>query len=105
MSKKTDVFVIFEDIQEMARVYINGNDCGIIWTPPYTAKITPYLNTGTNNITVQVINVWNNRIMGDLRNPDKKPYANTNVKYKFWKNSTLLKSGLIGKAEIFFRDK
>jgi hypothetical protein len=93
---------VFGDIQEMAHVFVNGNDCGIVWTIPYKTKITHWLKKGNNKITVQVINTWNNRIVGDLRNPDKKPFASTNGKIKFNKNSPLLKSGLIGKAEIQF---
>ncbi|WP_430932111.1 glycosyl hydrolase [Saccharicrinis sp. 156] len=102
ISKKVDAFVVFEDVQEIAQVKLNGNDCGIIWTPPYKANITPFLKQGTNEIEVQVVNAWNNRILGDLRNPNKKSYTNTNVKYKFNPNSSLLKSGLIGNAEIIF---
>jgi len=102
LSDKTQVFVVFEDIQEIARVSVNGNDCGVVWTPPYKANITQQLKEGTNNITVQVINNWNNRIVGDLRNPGEKEYARTNAKKKFTKESPLLESGLIGKAEIIF---
>ncbi len=102
LSLGTEAYVAFGDIQEMARVFINGNDCGIVWTPPYKARITPYLQAGTNAITVQVINTWNNRIVGDLRNPKEKAYTHTNAKYKFTENSSLLKSGLMGKAEIIF---
>jgi hypothetical protein len=100
LSKATDVYVTFEDVQETAQVFVNGNDCGIIWTPPYRANITRYVKPGTNNITVQVINTWNNRIVGDLSNPDGQTYTRTNAKYKFAENPTLLKSGLIGKAAI-----
>lgn len=102
LSNGTNVFVIFEDVQEMARVFMNGNDCGIVWTLPYKAEITKYLRVGQNHITVQVINTWNNRLVGDLRNPDKKQYTNTNIKSKFSAHGPLLKSGLIGKVEIFF---
>jgi hypothetical protein len=105
LSKETDVFVAFEDIQEIARVFINGNDCGITWTPPYKANITQQIKPGTNRITVEVTNTWNNRIVGDLRNPEEKPYTNTNAKVRFTENSPLLKSGLIGKARIFFTNK
>lgn len=93
-------FISFTDIQEVARVIINGNDCGIIWSPPYTAEITPYLEPGTNHIEVQVVNTWNNRIVGDVRNPDKKSYTNTIIKNKFNEKSPLLKSGMTGNAEI-----
>jgi hypothetical protein len=102
LSKDPEAFVVFGDIQEMARVYVNGNDCGIAWIPPYKARITPYLKAGTNHITVEVINTWNNRIVGDIRNPDKEPFTSTNAKVRFNENSPLLKSGLMGYAEIVF---
>ena len=102
LPKETEAYIVFGDIQEMAHVFVNGNDCGIVWTIPYKAKITPWLKKGSNKITVQVINTWNNRIVGDIRNPDKRPFTSTNGKVKFNKNSPLLKSGLIGKAEIQF---
>jgi len=102
LSKGTEAYVDFEDIQEMARVFVNGNDCGIVWTPPYKARITPYLKAGTNTITVQVINTWYNRVVGDLINSDGKAYTNTNIKIKFRNKSSLLNSGLMGKAEIIF---
>jgi len=102
LSKGIEAFVVFEDIQEAAHVFVNGKDCGIVWAPPYKAEITKYLRTGLNHITVKVVNTWNNRIVGDLRNPDKKQYTNTNIKYKFNADSPLLKSGLMGKAKIFF---
>jgi len=98
LSNDAEAFVVFEEIQEMARVFVNGNDCGIVWTPPYKARITPFLKAGTNKITVQVINTWNNRIVGDLRNPEEKTFTNTNAKSKFTADSPLLKSGILGKA-------
>ena len=105
LSKGTEAYVDFENIQEMARVFVNGNDCGIVWTPPYKARITPYLKAGTNTITVQVINTWNNRIVGDLIIPDGKAYTSTNIKNKFSKKSSLLNSGLMGNAEIIFTNR
>jgi hypothetical protein len=105
LSPKVEAYVVFEDIQEMARVSVNGNDCGIVWTPPYKARITPYLKAGTNLITIEVINNWNNRIVGDLRSPDKEPFTSTNAKAKFSENSPLLESGLMGQAEIIFTNE
>jgi len=102
LASDADAFVVFEDIQEMARVIINGNDCGIVWIPTYKTRITPYLKNGTNKITVEVVNTWNNRIVGDIRNAGKKPFTTTNAKVKFKETSPLLKSGLTGKAEIVF---
>lgn len=102
LSKQTDAYIAFEDIQETARLFVNDNDCGILWAPPYRANITRYLKTGTNKIRIEVTNTWNNRIVGDLRNPDRRAYTRTNAASKFGENSSLLKSGLIGKAAILF---
>jgi hypothetical protein len=104
LSAGTEVFVAFEDIQEMARLYINGKDCGILWTPPYRANITSSITPGSNKIVVEVANTWNNRIVGDLNSPDMKAYTNTNIKNKFRDNSPLLPSGLMGRAELTFRN-
>ncbi|SEI76060.1 alpha-L-rhamnosidase [Cyclobacterium xiamenense] len=97
-----EAFVRFEAIQEMAQVQVNGKDCGIVWLPPYTARITPHLREGTNILTVRVINTWNNRIVGDLRHPEAESVTRTNARGKFTANSPLLQSGLLGKAEIQF---
>lgn len=101
LGKTTNAFVVFEDMQEIARVFVNGKNCGIVWTPPYKVNITPYLKAGRNTLSVQVINTWNNRIIGDIKNSSQKGYTNTNIKNKFKANSPLLKSGLLGKAQIF----
>jgi hypothetical protein len=68
-------------------------------------RITPYLETGENRIKVEVINTWNNRIVGDMRNPDQEPYTRTNAKARFSAESPLLKSGLMGDAKIHFVKK
>ena len=81
---------------------VNGQDCGIVWTPPYELDITEQLKDGANNISIEVINTWNNRLVGDMRNPDQKQYTNTNIKDKF-KNKELLESGLIGNIRIINR--
>jgi hypothetical protein len=104
--KESEAFAVFNDIQEMAQVSINGNDCGIVWLPPYKANITEWLKPGKNSISVQVINTWNNRIVGDLNKPEEKQYTSTNVKTsKFKPNGPLLKSGLLGNAEVVFLKK
>jgi hypothetical protein len=100
----TKAFVVFDNVQEIAKVSVNGKDCGIVWTLPYKAEITKHLKAGSNQIVVQVANSWNNRLVGDVSNPDKKQYTKTNIKYKVKANSPLLKSGLIGKAHVIFQN-
>ncbi len=103
LAKGRQAVLQFDNIQEMARVKINGEDCGILWTPPYQIDITDHIRTGENEILIEVINTWNNRIVGDVRNPDQRQYTKTNIKNKF-RRGNLLESGLMGKAEILFRE-
>ncbi|MCC5939226.1 MAG: hypothetical protein JJU34_18240 [Lunatimonas sp.] len=97
-----EVYVQFEDIQEMAQVFVNGVDCGIVWLPPFVARITPHLREGDNTLTVKAVNTWNNRIVGDLRNPEQTPFTRTNAKPRFTKNTPLLRAGLLGKSQVLF---
>lgn len=48
------------------------------------------------------VNTWNNLIVWDMRNPNQKSFTQTKAKAKFNKNSYVLKSGLIGEADILF---
>ena len=105
LSDDREVYVRFDDVQEMARVYVNGKDCGIVWAPPYQTNIGEYIMPGRNEIRVEVINTWNNRIVGDLKASGGKVYTKTNARYRFRNDSPLLPSGLIGNAEILFIEK
>ena len=54
----------------MARVYVNGVDCGFVWTPPFRADITSALRRGKNKVEIKVANRWKNRMIGDERLPE-----------------------------------
>jgi len=95
-----EAYLVFGNIQEMAQVRVNGRDCGIVWLPPYKVRISPYLKSGINKISIELINTWNNRIVGDMRNPDEVSYTRTNARVRFNEDSPLLESGLIGKAHL-----
>ncbi|WP_209331643.1 glycosyl hydrolase [Lunatimonas salinarum] len=97
-----EVFLQFEAIEEMAQVFINGKEAGVVWLPPYQVRITPFLQEGQNHLTVKVANTWNNRIVGDLRNPNLPAITNTNAKSRFSARTPLLKSGLMGGCQLLF---
>ncbi|MCK4826049.1 hypothetical protein KA005_60435, partial [bacterium] len=54
LSKGHQAILQFDNIQEMARIKINGEDCGILWTPPYQIDITDHIRTGENEILIEV---------------------------------------------------
>ena len=57
-------------VHDVARVYVNGVDCGFVWTPPFRADITSALRRGKNKVEIKVANRWKNRMIGDERLPE-----------------------------------
>lgn len=58
------------NVQVIARVVVNGRDCGIAWKKPYRVDVTDALKPGENTIEITVANLWVNRIIGDQHYPD-----------------------------------
>lgn len=56
-------------VEVMARVTLNGQECGIVWKPPYRVKIGEALKSGTNTLEIEVVNTWVNRMIGDEQLP------------------------------------
>jgi hypothetical protein len=53
----------------MARVRLNGKDCGVAWKPPYRVDISHALKAGQNKLEIEVVNTWVNRMIGDEQLP------------------------------------
>jgi hypothetical protein len=56
-------------VEVVARVKLNGKDCGIAWKSPYRVDITGALQGGRNELVVEVANTWVNRLIGDEQLP------------------------------------
>ena len=69
------VLAAFGDVGDVARVLVNGIDCGIIWTAPFEAEITGALRPGRNAVVVEVANAWMNRLIAEARQPTGKIFA------------------------------
>lgn len=67
------------NVQEMASVKINGHQIQVIWTPPFRFDITPFAKSGTNELEVEVVNLWPNRLIGDGKLPENKRLTRTNI--------------------------
>ena len=54
----------------IAQVNLNGRDLGILWKPPFLVDITDHLHAGANELVVNVVNLWPNRLIGDEQLPE-----------------------------------
>ena len=83
----------------MARVWLNGKYVGGVWTYPYRLNIKKYLRKGKNDLHIEVVNNWKNRLIGDFSLPEENRRTWTNQ--SIWtEDSPLQPSGLLGPVEI-----
>ncbi|MBN8460806.1 MAG: hypothetical protein J0M04_23495 [Verrucomicrobia bacterium] len=58
-------------VNHLARVKLNGQDLGVVWTAPWRAAIPAgLLKEKDNQLVIEVTNVWANRLIGDEQHPD-----------------------------------
>jgi beta-galactosidase/beta-glucuronidase len=95
----TDWYLDLGKVSVMAKIKINGEYAGGVWTAPYRVNVTKYLKQGENVLEVEVVNTWVNRIIGDMNLPDSLRKVRPN--YNSWKaDSPLQSSGLLGPVEL-----
>lgn len=94
-----DTRIEIKEIHDIATVYVNGIDCGTIWTPPYVLDISKAVRKGNNSIEIVVANTWHNRLLGDASKPTSERVTYTTYPFDFSKNK-LEPAGIIGAVEI-----
>lgn len=63
------LFLDLGKVEVMARVWLNGKDCGIAWKPPYLVDITDAVRAGSNDLEIAAVNLWINRMIDDEQLP------------------------------------
>lgn len=86
-------------VMVMAKVKVNGQNAGGVWTPPYRVEITPFLTKDKNIIEVEVVNNWRNRMIADAALPPAERISSCNLTL-FTPNDTPQASGLLGPVKI-----
>ncbi|RZM29010.1 MAG: glycosyl hydrolase [Pedobacter sp.] len=115
---KRTIWLDLGEVKNMARVRLNGKDAGTLWTAPWRLDISGFLKKGKNELVIEVVNLWANRLIGDEYKPydgimgDQWPewlikgQPRTSGRYTFTttrqytKDSPLLPSGLMGPVKI-----
>jgi (4-O-methyl)-D-glucuronate---lignin esterase len=87
------------NVENIARIEINGKPVGIAWKAPFKVDVTNAIKPGANQFTIEVTNLWVNRLIGDQQSWALKKYAFTDfTPYKA--DSPLLTSGLLGPLHL-----
>jgi len=97
---QSPIYLDLGEVNVMAKIWINDQYVGGIWTYPYRVDISSAIKEGTNNIRIDVVNTWVNRMIGDSRFSKSKLETWVGMN-PYQPNSTLPHSGLIGPVTIY----
>lgn len=63
------------DVRNLARVKVNDTTFDELWKPPFKCDVTSAIKPGLNQLQVEVVNVWANRLVGDEQEPEDVEWA------------------------------
>lgn len=85
----------------MAKVTVNDSYAGGVWTAPYCLDITDIVKEGENEVKIEVVNTWVNRVIGDMKLPKEKRQTWA-PHLPYTADSPLQPSGLFGPVQLKF---
>lgn len=97
------LFLDLGDVRSVAVVRLNGKDLGVLWCNPWRVDVTDCIKDSGNVLEIDVVNLWANRVIGDLNLPAEKRFTKTHDAFRFdmLRGSTpLIDSGLLGPVKI-----
>jgi hypothetical protein len=104
-------------VKHVARVRVNGNPIGVVWTDPWMADLTGVLKAGANQLEIEVTNLWVNRLIGDAGLAEDKRLTKTIVRRRpedkvrsphlrgYLATDPLVTSGLLGPVRLEFGEE
>ena len=69
----------------LARVFVNGVDCGVAWCAPWEVDISSAIRDGENEIEIRYTNNWYNRLVGDSFLSEDARVTRSTLRY--WRHS------------------
>jgi len=102
------LFLELGSVQHVAEVRLNGKKLGVLWTAPWRVEITDAVRPAGNVLEVDVVNLWVNRVVGNLKLPKDKRVGETHDVFRFGMvrpTTPLLDSGLLGPVTLSQEDR
>jgi hypothetical protein len=69
------MYIDLGSVSVIATVKINGTVAGTVWMSPWQVEVGELLKIGDNTISVEVANLWRNRLIYDSRLPANQRYT------------------------------
>ena len=60
-----DLYINLGRVAVMAEAKLNGKEIGGVWIAPYRLDVTGILQQGKNDLEIEVVNLWRNRLIKD----------------------------------------
>ena len=91
-------------VENVAEVRLNGKKLGVLWCAPWQVEITGVVKPTNNLLEIDIVNLWANRVIGDLNLPAAERFTTTHDGFRFdfiTGKTPLHKSGLLGPVKLF----
>ena len=102
-TKNQRVFLDLGRLRSLAEVRLNGRDLGVLWCPPWRVEVTGLLKPRGNELKIDIVNLWANRIIGDLNLPEPQRLTWTSLQETIGAlkpDNRLVPSGLYGPVTL-----
>lgn len=96
---KQDYWIDLGDFANLAEVRLNGQSLGVLWTKPYRLPVSGTLKNGTNEVEIDIVNTWHNRLIGDHALPEEQRTTWTTAPFRL-DGRPLLRAGLFGPVNL-----
>ncbi len=93
------LYLALGTVHSLARVKLNGKDLGLVWCAPWRVDISGAVRTRDNRLEIEVVNTWNNRLVGDTAVPADERRTWTTVP-RVTAKTKLLPAGLLGPVTL-----
>jgi hypothetical protein len=99
LTKGQPMYLDLGIVREMAVIRLNGKEVATLWKPPFRIDIVKIARPGVNQLEVDIINNWPNRLIGDSALPPEKRITKVNWN-PYTSQSPLIDSGLLGPVTL-----
>lgn len=77
---RREIYLDLGEVKNLAHVRLNGKDLGVVWTAPWHVSLGSALQPKGNQLEIEIVNLWPNRLIGDGLLPKEKRRTKTNVR-------------------------